>query len=279
MKKSIFLLFMVFVTISICACTEQISKEDEATTAASISESMATERTESGKDVAFGESCESVATDNSSNNTVHTESETSSSSEEFDGVSFDENGNVILSNPPTYAEILALHMQDPETYRDPGELQPECMEMIQLEDGQWYQSFVYASYNCRCIIWNDEEADKYGWWASAIGSAENAFLFNVGAIYDDPGEQMLYVERAIAVRGKLAEGPDGYAYQLLLPDMLIVCVENSDGTCDLPATETLAIPEAYAPLIADKMGEVIVTGVVMQDKNGVFYLKDVEMFA
>ena len=88
----------------------------------------------------------------------------------------------------------------------------------------------------------------------------------------------MYSERPIAVRGTLAKAPDGYAYQLLLPDELIVCVENPDGTAGLPETDTLAIPEAYASLFEGKTGEVVVTGVVMQDANGVFYLKNVELY-
>lgn len=198
-----------------------------------------------------------------------------------DPVRFDENGNVILSDPPTYAEILALHMQNPEVYRDPGELQPETHEMIRLENGQWYQSYVAGSYNCRFILLSWEELGQGRGFGDfrPIGSAENAFLYNLDVMYDNPKGDTLYGEGShIAVRGTLSQAPDGYAYQLQLPDELIVCAGLPDGTAALLETETLAIPEAYASLFEGKTGEVVVTGVVMQDKNGVFYLKDVALY-
>lgn len=201
------------------------------------------------------------------------------------GVRYDENGNVILSDEPTYEEILALHLQEPEHYRDPGELQPETHEMIRLENGQWYQSFVYGSYNCRCVFLSNKEVSMYAYWDFLpIGSAENAFLYNLGVMYDDPSSLVPYTERSIAVRGTLTEAPDGYAYQLQLPDELIVCLERPGnipdwvGNAYITETETLAIPKAYAALFEGKTGEVVVTGVVMQDRNGVFYLKDVELY-
>ena len=212
------------------------------------------------------------------------ESATDTSSEVSEEASnTDENGGVNPSDLPTYEEILALHRQDPERYRDPGELQPETKEMIQLEDGQWYQSFVASSYNCRFILLSNAEYEMPAFWDFiAIGSAENAFLYNAGAVYDDPSWGMPYVERPIAVRGTLSEGSDGYAYQLQLPDELIVCVEipanARDGTCGIMETETLAIPQSYASLFEGKTGEVVVTGVVMQDENGVFYLKDISLY-
>lgn len=204
------------------------------------------------------------------------------SNAEVGPVRLDGNGNVILSDPPTYAEILLLHLLAPETYRDPGEKQPETHEMIRLENGQWYQSYVASSFNCRFILLSGAEfghGDWDGYWDFLpVGSAENAFLYNLGAIYDDPSGLATYTERAIAVRGTLAEGIDGYAYRLLLPDELIVCVEASNGTCWLPETDTFAVPEAYASLFDGKTGEVTVTGVVMRDENGVFYLKDVALY-
>ena len=214
------------------------------------------------------------------------QSEANTPNEESDPVSDSESGIGKQSLQTAYEAALALHEQDPDTYRNPGELQRETKEMIQLEDGQWYQSFVYSSYNLRCIFLSNKEAggsDGAQWDFWEIGSEKNAFLFNVGVLYDDPSGLATYREHPIAVRGTLADGSDGYAYQLLLPDMLTVCVEipatEDRGSCDFFATETLAIPEAYASLFNGMTGEVIVTGVVMRDENGVLYLKDVALLA
>ena len=277
MKKVICVLLMASLLIGLCACVGQEHTESEVTSAGGESVSVA----ESSE----GSAVSGEETKDPSGDTASVDSEESTPSEGSDasenGVLYDENGNVILSDPPTYAEVLALHEQDPEHYRDPGELQPETHEMIRLENGQWYQSYVWASFNCRCIFIHGEERGREDWdyWTFIdIGSAENAFLFNIGVMYDDAKGDAMYSERPIAVRGTLSEAPDGYAYMLQLPDELIVCVENDDGHAGLLNTETLAIPESYASLFEGKTGEVIVTGVVMKDKNDVFYLKNVELY-
>lgn len=264
MKKAIAFLLMALLMMSLIACGSQEKTESEATSSASAGSSDAAKGSGEGAD----------RSDIASND-----------AEGAEDVLLDENGNVILSDPPTYKEILALHEQDPETYRDPGEWQPETKEMIRLEDGQWYQSFVASSYNCRFIFLSGKEYEMSALWEfRPIGSAENAFRFNVGAVYDNPSGELLYPERAVAVRGTLSEAPDGYAYQLQLPDELIVCLERPgnipdwEGNAYITETDTLAIPEAYASLFEDKTGEVIVTGVVMQDGNGIFYLKDISFY-
>lgn len=271
MKKVICILLAAFLMIGLCACVEREDTESEVT---------------STKNESIASSESSEAAGGSDGETAPSESEAStpdegSDTESNNGVLFDENGNVILSDPPTYKEILALHEQDPDTYRDPGELQPETKEMLQLEDGQWYQSYVASSFNCRFIFLSGEEFEMSALWTFIpIGSAENAFLYNAGAMYDDPSGEALYREHAVAVRGTLAEGTDGYAYQLQLPDELIVCLEKKgwSGLCYLAETGTLAIPETYASLFEGKTGEVVVTGVVMRDKNDVFYLKNVKLY-
>lgn len=277
MKKGICFLLAGLLMIGVCACTKQTATESSSTwtdseTGATSAGGMGSNQTLSGAAITKSE-----PGDSGEASTPDEESDTGA-----DGVAFDENGNVILSDPPTYEEVLALHRQDPETYRDPGELQPECKEMVRLEDGQWYQSFVASSYNCRFIFLSNEEMEMSALWDfRPIGSKENAFLYNAGAMYDNPSGEALYRERAIAVRGTIAEAPEGYAYQLLLPDKLIVCLEREgwSGLCYIAETETFAIPNAYASLLYGKRGEVIVTGVAMKDKNGVFYLKDVELFS
>ena len=280
MKKMIcFLLaalLLVALLAALCACVEQEENSQtipaSSETASEIANDLESSAGGSPSEVT-GEPDESTA--DSSGSVSSAESGEAVKSEESDRS--DESGN--MSDLLTYEEVLALHQQDPETYRDPGELQPECQEMVKLEDGQWYQSFVASSYNCRFILLNEEEAEATGMWQAAIGSEKNYFLFNVGVLYDDPSGQEQYEERPVAVRGTLAEGKDGYAYELRLPDELIVCVEQPadpwGGTCRITETETLAIPEDYALLFEGKTGEVTVTGVVMQDENGVFYLKDI----
>lgn len=260
MKKAIAFLLMALLMMSLIACGSLEKTESEATSSASAGSSDAAKGSGEGSD----------RSDIASND-----------AEGAEDVLLDENGNVILSDPPTYKEILALHEQDPETYRDPGELQPETKEMIRLEDGQWYQSFVASSYNCRFIFLSGEEYEMSALWEfRPIGSAENAFLYNVGAVYDNPSGELLYPERAVAVRGTIAEGTDGYAYRLQLPDKLIVCLERPgwSGYCDIEETDTLAVTEAYASLFEGKTGEVTVTGVVKKDENGVFYLKDISFY-
>ncbi|MCH5184303.1 MAG: M56 family metallopeptidase, partial [Oscillospiraceae bacterium] len=200
---------------------------------------------------------------------------------EDDGVRYDENGNVILSDPPTYEQILALHQKDPATYRDPGDLQYETAGMIRLENGQWYQYMRYE--NLLCVFLSGEEVVMSADWDFVpIGSMENAFLFNAGAVYEDESAMKQYTERPIAVRGTLTEGSGGYRYLLQLPDELTVCLETPanewGGTCEITETETLAIPEAYASLLEGKTGEVVLTGIVMQDGDGVFYLRNVEIY-
>lgn len=273
MKKGICLLLAGLLMIGVCACTKQTATESDFT--GTDSEAGAVSAGGMGSNQALS----GAALTNSESGDGSTQDEESDTG--TGDVSFDENGNVILSDPPTYEEVLALHRQDPETYRDPGELQPECKEMVRLEDGQWYQSFVASSYNCRFIFLSNEEMEMSALWDfRPIGSKENAFLYNAGAMYDNPSGEALYRERAVAVRGTIAEAPEGYAYQLLLPDKLIICLEKEgwSGLCDLAETETFAIPNAYASLLYGKKGEVIVTGVAVKDKNGVFYLKDVELF-
>lgn len=279
-------LLLVALLAALCACVEQ-GENSQTTTAGSENSSKIASDSESSVSTEPSEmtSEPDEGSPDAASGVSFAESGETDKSEE--GVLYDEAGNaiqnVVFSDPPTYEEVLALYRQDPETYRDPGDLQPECQEMVKLEDGQWYQSFVASSYNCRFILWNAEETEATGWWSAAIGSEKNYFLFNVGVLYDDPGGQMQYEERPIAVRGTLAEGRDGYAYELRLPDELIVCVEQPanpwGGTCYIEGTETLAIPEEEAALLEGKTGEVTVTGVVMwMEKDGVFYLKDVKLY-
>ena len=174
----------------------------------------------------------------------------------------------------TYAEAAALHEQEPERYRDPGEEQPETQEMVRLEDGQWYQSYVDSSFNCRYIFLNNTEHDmRWSWDFVAIGSAKNAFRYNAGVRYEDSSAQELYVARSVAVRGTLSKGPEGYAYTLQLPDSLIVCVRTETGyKCEFLEIDSLAIPEAATPLLANVQGEVALIGLVARDSNGVVYL-------
>lgn len=276
MKKGICFLLAGLLMIGVCACTKQTATESDSTWTDSGAGSISTDGMGANQTLSGTALTKSESVDSGETGSPDEESDT-----ELEGVVFDENGNVILSDPPTYEEVLALHRQDPETYRDPGKLQPECKEMIRLEDGQWYQSFVASSYNCRFIFLSNEEMEMSALWDfRPIGSKENAFLYNVGAMYDNPSGEALYRERAIAVRGTISEAPEGYAYQLVLPDELIVCLEREgwSGLCDLAETKTLAIPNAYASLLDGKTGEVTVTGVVKKDKSGVFYLKDVELF-
>ncbi len=205
-------------------------------------------------------------------------SKESSPAESSDVLSEDSGGEESESvDSLTYDEALALHEQDPDTYRDPGEKQPETQEMVQLENGQWYQSFVYSSYNCRCVFLSNTEYEMNASWDFIpIGSSKNAFLYNAGAVYDDPSGSTPYVKRHIAVRGTIAEGSDGYACLLKLPDELIVCVEAENGTCELIETEMLAITEDAPLLLQYAEGEVEVIGIVMRDENGVLYLKDAD---
>lgn len=261
MKKFICFLLMALLMIGLCACEELEKEGDKPTNTESETTSTKSEPASAESEPASTES-EGTSADN-------------------DGVRYDENGNVILSDPPTYEQIRALHEQDPETYRDPGDLQPECKEMIRLEDGQWYQSYVASSFNCRFIFLSDKEAElSSSWGFRPIGSAENYFLFNVGVMYDDPSGEALYWERSVAVRGTLAEGVGGYAYLLQLPDELILCLEREgwSGMCYFAQSKTLAIPEKYASLFEGKTGEVIVTGTVKCDEDGMFYLKNVELY-
>lgn len=179
----------------------------------------------------------------------------------------------------TYEHALALHRQDPNAYRDPGDKQPETTEMIRLEDGQWYQSFVHTSFPCRYIFLNHAEFEMNADWDFVpIGSAENAFLYNAGVRYEDASGEASYIQRPIAIRGVLLEESNGYAYRLQLPDVLTVCLENLTGGCDFRETETVFIPEeAAAPLNGTK-GEVCITGVVMQDENGILYLSSIALY-
>lgn len=290
-KYCFFCLLSVVICLFSASCNEQQSNQLDAIDNTSITISQ----TDESSQASDPNETSGTVSDNTTSTAMQPESkpevpsEASASSEETDTVSnkvsFDENGNVVLSDPPTYEEILALHAQDPATYRDPGELQPETQEMIQLENGQWYQSFVYSSFNCRCVFLSNHEFTMHANWDFiAIGSAENAFLYNAGVMYDDTSSSTPYVERAIAVRGALTEGPDGYAYQLTLPDELIVCLEKPtaatewNGNCYITETETLAVPELYASLFDGGTSEVIVTGIVMQDEKGIFYLKNVTLF-
>ena len=261
MKKFVCFLLTALLVICLCACEELEKEGDKPTSTESEPTSTESEPTSTESEPVSTESEGTSADDNSSSGG---------------------NGGVTLSDPPTYEEVLALHQQDPETYRDPGELRPECKEMVKLEDGQWYQSYVASSFNCRFIFLSDKEAELSSPWDFLpIGSAENYFLFNVGVMYDDPSEEALYRERPIAVRGTLAEGVGGYAYLLKLPDELILCLEREgwSGMCYFAQSKTIAIPEAYASLFEGKTGEVTVTGTVKCDEDGMFYLKNVELFS
>ncbi len=194
-----------------------------------------------------------------------------------DGIFYLKDVALFLPTPlkAAYVNALSLHAQDPETYRDPGDLQYETQEMVQLENGQWYQSFVSTSANVRYVFLSNVEYEISAKWDFfPIGSAKNYFLLNFGTQYEDASGLAPYVERQIAVRGTLADGSNGYAYTLRLPDELTVCVEGENGVCDFCEAETLAVS------LPDGMtGEKVLTGVVSRDENGVLYLKDASVYA
>lgn len=75
--------------------------------------------------------------------------------------------------------------------RCPGELMTETQELLQLEDGQWYQSYVSSTADIRYIYLNADEAGTdcpWGWYA--IGTAADYALANLGTVYDDPSGGM-----------------------------------------------------------------------------------------
>ena len=71
--------------------------------------------------------------------------------------------------------------------RDPGELMLETQALLQLEDGQWYQSYVSSTADIRYVYLSGAEAGTdcpWGWYA--IGTAADYALGNLGTVYDDP---------------------------------------------------------------------------------------------
>ena len=181
-----------------------------------------------------------------------------------------------------YEKATSLHEQDPETYRDPGELQNETQEMVQLEDGQWYQSYVASDVNIRYVFLSNAEYEmNANWDFIPIGSEKTYYLYNAGARFEDETGFAHYVERPIAVWGEL-DGGDGEKYSrvLVLTDELTVCVEGEGGTCEFYQADRIALPRWLGPLFWDKdeFDVEAVTGVVMLDEDGIFYLKDVALF-
>lgn len=253
MKKAICLLLTLLMAIGICACTAE-NAPDAGSNGSAPSEGNAP--------VVSDASSETGTTYN------------------IPDESAEESNSFTSALRAAYEEAKALYEQDSELYRNPGALQTETAEMIKLEDGQWYQSFVYTTYNCRCVFLSNQEYEMKERWAFIpIGSAENAFLYNAGAEYDDPSGEAPYVEHRIAVRGVLSDAADGYAYMLQLPDELIVCIKGETGDCRFTETEKLFLLNDAAVLLDGEQGEVTITGVVMQDENGNLYLNDAALLS
>ncbi len=262
----------VCMTVVLCAALLMLM----ACTAARTSGGTSSEVSDETSDATSGETSSEISFDTSSDVSDETSRETpdgTSGETSSDASSGTSNGTSGIEED--YKKASSLHEQDPETYRVPGELQYETQEMVQLENGQWYQSYVASDVNVRYVFLSSAEYEMNAKWDFVpVGSAKNYYLYNAGARFEDESGSVRYVERATAVRGTLADGSNGYAYTLRLPDELTVCVAGENGGCDFYEVETLAVS-----LPGGMTGEKVLTGVVARDENGVLYLKDASLYA
>lgn len=107
-----------------------------------------------------------------------------------------------------YRQAVQAYSSDSKNHRDVGALQPETMDIIQI-DGKYYQTYVSGKVDMRYIWLSQYEADIgiASWDWVPIGTEDDYSLSNIGKIDDgqrgdEPDDSIWYSEE-VGVRGRI----------------------------------------------------------------------------
>ena len=85
-----------------------------------------------------------------------------------------------------YDAAMTEYKKDPAKHRDLCDLQQETQEIIQMEDGKYYQSYVASNVDIRYIFIAREDNNDTGvswlWNFVAVGTKEDYCFDNIGKI-------------------------------------------------------------------------------------------------